>query len=474
MVTAPNVIMAGHPNLARKLRATGRFPAVVDVAAATALRELSQSGRIGSPATFMFGPDFDEDLPDAGVAVLANGLAASGFTVLVHSVFTARGDVFDPRVVADMGPLTMAELLTILTRPGDQPSPRHEPPSEPPPPRHDLLIEPPPGPWAASAPMPAPPVPAPPVPAPPVPVPPVPAPPAPAPPVPAPPRPQAAPAEEPPPRPQAAPAEEPPPRPAPDPDDLPEEGHQDISTLPADAQDPAESPEWEGRPEHQDDHQGVAAAPAEEQDLAESMWKETAPELDHYSDLLPEPQWQGDLVPVQGVAPAPSRRRGGVVLVAAAAGLVLLAGLAAVAVLTVGSGKGERRPEAASTSARPSPKSPPPTSPVPASAVPTSSPTAVRPAEQYRPTGVQIVDSRVSIEVRWKDGSRGKAAYYVVGGPAGQTPSTLASSPPGATKVVVAALNPSVEYCLTVVAVVDVDRVAYAKPVCTHRGKREG
>jgi hypothetical protein len=166
-----------------------------------------------------------------------------------------------------------------------------------------------------------------------------------------------------------------------------------------------------------------------------------------------------------------------------AAVFVLVAGLMAAAVLAVGPGKDEEHPEAAKSTG-PSPESPAPTSPggkspAPtssggASQTPTSTPTAVRPAQQYTPTGVRMVDSRVSIEVSWKDVSGGKAAFYVVGGPAGQTPSTLASTKQGATKVVVAALNPSVEYCLTVVAVVDVDRVAYARPVCTHRGKREG
>jgi hypothetical protein len=87
---------------------------------------------------------------------------------------------------------------------------------------------------------------------------------------------------------------------------------------------------------------------------------------------------------------------------------------------------------------------------------------------------VRIVDARVSIEVTWKDASEGKAAHYIVGGPAGRTPSTLASARPGTSKIVVAALNPSVDYCLTVVAVVDVDRVAHAEPVCTRRVRRDG
>ncbi|MFF0525777.1 hypothetical protein ACFYTC_44385 [Actinomadura nitritigenes] len=596
MATAPNVIVAGHPDLARKLRNTGRFPAVFDVASATALRELSQSGRVAAPATFMFGPDFDEDLPDAGVAVLANGLAASGFAVLVHSVFSERGDVFDPRVMADTGPLTMAQLLDLLSGTGAPPAPQQRRPSEPPPPpRRELIYEPPPAAWATPAPMHAEPVPAPHVPAPPV-------------------------AAQP--QPQAAPAEEPPPvhdADEDDPDDLPEyeapeddaeyeyeyeddedasddeergeyeahgeyeeheeheereedEGFQDV--LVAGEQGPPESREQEALPEyehghdHEHDHRDVAetraeplpfvaaetraepfspdpaetvaepyspgpAEPyspspaenyspsqtenyspgqaesyspgpaetrAEQQGATDWMWKETAPEPDHYAGPQPEadhyaamppgPGWQGGPppvppapVPAQGAAaPAGSRGRGRIVLMAGAV-FVLVAGLMAAAVLAVGPGKEKGRPEAATSPASspdspaptsPGAKSPAPTSSGGASQAPTSKPTAVRPAEQYKPTGVRIVDSRISIEVSWKDASGGKAAFYVVGGPAGQRPSTLANTQQGATKVVVAALNPSVEYCLTVVAVVDVDRVAYAKPICTHRGKREG
>ncbi|GAA0250474.1 hypothetical protein GCM10009527_053550 [Actinomadura nitritigenes] len=560
MATAPNVIVAGHPDLARKLRNTGRFPAVFDVPSATALRELSQSGRVAAPATFMFGPAFEEDLPDAGVAVLANGLAASGFAVLVHSVFSERGDVFDPRVMADTGPLTMAQLLELLSRPDARPAPPRRPPSEPPPPpRRELLHEPPPAAWTTPAPMPAEPVPAPPVAAPPVAAQPVLA------------QPQAVPVQPQavPVQPQAVPAEEPPTAPDADSDDPPEydppeedaeyedeydegedaepsedEDEEDFEDVPvAGEQGPAEGPEPEAPHEDEHDHRHVAEtraepypfvpaetraeqyshdpaehyshdpaetvaepyspapaeARAEPQLPAEWMWKETAPEPDHYAGPPPEPDhyaamppgpgWQGGQGQFPGPgAPAPAQaapsgsRRGRIVLMVAAV-FVLLAGLMGAAVLAVGPGKDEKHSEAV-TSPGPSPTSsapassgatsPAPTSPGGASQVPTSTPTAVRPAEQYTPTSVRIADSRVSIEVSWKDASGGKAAYYVVGGPAGQRPSTLASTKQGATKVVVAALNPSVEYCLTVVAVVDVDRVAYARPVCTHRGKREG
>jgi hypothetical protein len=499
MATAPNVIVAGHPDLARKLRNTGRFPAVFDVASATALRELSQSGRVAAPATFMFGPDFDEDLPDAGVVVLANGLAASGFAVLVHSVFSERGDVFDPRVMADTGPLTMAQLLDLLSMPDAPVAPvRGRPAEPPPPPPRELLDAPPPTAWATPAPMPGQPVPA-------------------------EPRPKAAPAEEPPLVPDAGPEDptkhDPPEDGAENKVDAgpPEDEEEDLRDVPvAGEQGPADSHEQEALPEYEHDHRDVAETRAEPlpflpaetpaepfspdpagtvtepQSPAEWMWKETAPEPDHFTGPPPETDqyeamapgtgWQGGPAPAQGAAArAGSRRRGTVVLMVAAV-FVLLAALMAAAVLAFGPGK-EEHPEAA-TSAAPSPDSPAPASPgaessAPTSSgavsqVPTSTPTAVRPAEQYKPTGVRIVDSRVSIEVSWKDASGGKAAYYVVGGPAGQRPSTLANTKQGATKVVVAALNPSVEYCLTVVAVVDVDRVAYAKPVCTHRGKREG
>ncbi|MFD0538397.1 serine/threonine protein kinase [Actinomadura luteofluorescens] len=114
MVTTPNVIVAGHPDLARRLRGTGRFPAVFDAASASGLRDLSKSGEVRAPAAFLFAPDFDEDLPGAGVPFLADRLAASGHTVVVHGFFTERGDVFAPEVIATAKPLTLKELLELL------------------------------------------------------------------------------------------------------------------------------------------------------------------------------------------------------------------------------------------------------------------------------------------------------------------------------------------------------------------------
>ena len=145
MATAPNLVVAGHPGVARKLRATGLFPAVYDVASAAELRDLSKHGRVRSPAGFLFGPGFVGDVPGAGVDVLANGLAAKGYTVLVHDHFSARGAVFDPRVTVTPPELTMPRLLAALgvTEPGTgwpRPGPAPRPPNDPVRPERGRLI----------------------------------------------------------------------------------------------------------------------------------------------------------------------------------------------------------------------------------------------------------------------------------------------------------------------------------------------
>lgn len=131
MTTAPNLVVAGHPGVARKLRETGRFPAVFDAASATELRDLSRSGRVRPPAAFMFAPGFVEDLPAAGVPVLANGLAGSGFAVLVHRRFAERGDAFDARVRITAGQLRLSELMATLAGSVPEAAPAPEPEAEP-------------------------------------------------------------------------------------------------------------------------------------------------------------------------------------------------------------------------------------------------------------------------------------------------------------------------------------------------------
>ncbi|WP_345465991.1 AAA family ATPase [Actinoallomurus oryzae] len=154
MAIAPTVVVAGNPGVASRLRDTGRFPVVFDVASASELRDLSRSGRVGSPVAFVFTPGFAEDVPGAEVAALANGLVRNGYTVLVHVSFAERGDVFDPRVVMAAKRLNMAELLVALGTVG-------------PGPRLELQPAPPPEPWTLPGAPPARPIPAPAPPAPP-------------------------------------------------------------------------------------------------------------------------------------------------------------------------------------------------------------------------------------------------------------------------------------------------------------------
>jgi MinD-like ATPase involved in chromosome partitioning or flagellar assembly len=134
MTSAPNLVVAGDPGVARRLRETGRFPAVFEAASAAELRDLSKSGRVSPPAAFMFAPGFTEDLAGAGVAVLANGLANSGFTVMVHARFAARGDAFDPAVRVTGGQLKLSELLAALSAPASAPAPPVPAPGTPAPP----------------------------------------------------------------------------------------------------------------------------------------------------------------------------------------------------------------------------------------------------------------------------------------------------------------------------------------------------
>ncbi|MBB6398183.1 serine/threonine protein kinase [Actinomadura coerulea] len=757
--------MAGNPDLARRLRGTGRFPTVFDAASASGLRDLSKSGRVRAPAAFLFAPDFEEDLPGAGVPFLADGLAASGHTVIVHGFYTERGDVFAPEVIATARPLTLAELLELLGAPRSEPAPGHAGgtftwPSEDPPPElrvtaaprsadsssllpgygglsivhrgagsvtyravheesgtavavrvrldgsetpaeelaalerasrgehlvsmlesgratsgqrytasvfcpggavtpeplpvadavgtavstawalqalHDeglvhgdvrpgrimrgeagpLLTGPAtarglaahaapgvlepvarervdpgfaapeallgrpqtvqadvyglgatlwsllaghapftgreraPGeaaprvqrddvpewlgnaleralasepadryptarafaealeeglravpqqdvpsenaqwsPWdKAPAPDPSPA---------------------------AVPEPQAPFADEQVPiadqpvhfadqpvhfagsqatvadqpvhfaEPQATLADQPvhfaePQAPSPEPQESPANGQAPLSewqaafaTQPAPdlnqqvqfGEPPAPFGEPQAPPAHQYAQPSYRHVPFEE---PQAPLTEFADQPLHFA----EPQG-----PFTQYAAPPTSRRPRIVLLALV-GLVLAAVVFSAIALLTGSGSADRR------SADPPPASPPasrdpapqaPASPAPGSGSgsPTSTPTTVRPESKFSPSQVRIVDSRVSIEISWKDATGGKAAYYVVGGPAGRTPSTMANVPAGTAKAQILALNPSVEYCLTVVAVLDVDRVAYAKPVCTHRGKREG
>jgi hypothetical protein len=90
-------------------------------------------------------------------------------------------------------------------------------------------------------------------------------------------------------------------------------------------------------------------------------------------------------------------------------------------------------------------------------------------AAQLAPEVTGIADDRVSVTISFVDNSNGRAAFYVVGGPVGRPASTLAEAPRGSTSAEVNAIDPEVDYCFVVVAVLSVDEVAPSAQVCTSR-----
>jgi hypothetical protein len=85
------------------------------------------------------------------------------------------------------------------------------------------------------------------------------------------------------------------------------------------------------------------------------------------------------------------------------------------------------------------------------------------------PEDVRLADERFAVTLSWRDVSDGNAIVYVVGGPRGKTPSTMASAARGATSVRVNGVNPEVDYCFRLVAAFSVDEVATSAESCTAR-----
>ncbi|GAB3155741.1 hypothetical protein GCM10027290_52480 [Micromonospora sonneratiae] len=99
---------------------------------------------------------------------------------------------------------------------------------------------------------------------------------------------------------------------------------------------------------------------------------------------------------------------------------------------------------------------------------PSKLPSAGKLAESA-PEVTNLHDERVAVTLAFADRTEGKAAFYVVGGPVGLQPTTLAEAPRGSTSVRINAVNPEVDYCFVVVAVLSVDQVAPSVQVCTAR-----
>ncbi len=85
------------------------------------------------------------------------------------------------------------------------------------------------------------------------------------------------------------------------------------------------------------------------------------------------------------------------------------------------------------------------------------------------PSDVQLEDHTTSVTLSWTDNSDGRGIYYIVGAPEGSDPRVMTEAAPGITQVTLEALNPTVNYCFTVVVIISVDEVAFSEQTCTDR-----
>ncbi|NUT20400.1 MAG: hypothetical protein HOV77_14535 [Hamadaea sp.] len=164
----------------------------------------------------------------------------------------------------------------------------------------------------------------------------------------------------------------------------------------------------------------------------------------------PPPSEPPPVLPAPPVPPVPPvRRRSAVAAVSSARRWLLGLGAAVVLfALAVAFSRGTARPS------------------------PTTSPEALPRASVVAAMAPQVTlgkDERVAVTLMLTDHSEGKAAFYVVGGPIGRDPTTLADGQRGAATIRVYPLNPEVEYCFVVVAVLSVDEFAPSAQVCTNR-----
>ena len=91
------------------------------------------------------------------------------------------------------------------------------------------------------------------------------------------------------------------------------------------------------------------------------------------------------------------------------------------------------------------------------------------PGAETAPTGVTLVDEKVTVRLSWHDPTDGVASFAIVGTATGQSMSTMATAPQGSVSVRVNGLNITVDYCFVVVAMISVDQTGQSTEVCTHR-----
>ena len=98
-------------------------------------------------------------------------------------------------------------------------------------------------------------------------------------------------------------------------------------------------------------------------------------------------------------------------------------------------------------------------------------PAATAPAKppQPGPVEVRLRDEGSSVTLTWRDPTAGSVPFIVAGALAGEQSRPFANLPAGHTTYTVNGLNPSLEYCFTVVAVYSTDSVTASNLVCTKR-----
>jgi hypothetical protein len=85
------------------------------------------------------------------------------------------------------------------------------------------------------------------------------------------------------------------------------------------------------------------------------------------------------------------------------------------------------------------------------------------------PGGVQLRDGGSEIDISWTDPSPGTVSFMVTMGHPGELLKPVATLGPGKTSYQLGALNPTLNYCFTVVAVYQADRFATSPQTCTSR-----
>ena len=91
------------------------------------------------------------------------------------------------------------------------------------------------------------------------------------------------------------------------------------------------------------------------------------------------------------------------------------------------------------------------------------------PSAGAAPKNLKLRDDGVSVTLIWTDPSSGSVQFLVAGGRVGEQMRAFQPLPAGQTAYTLNGLNPTLDYCFTVVAIYSTTYVATSDPVCTDR-----